>query len=97
MANRAELLGDDGEVAQSFDGMLTTDGAYKAAEFVDFCDAFESLYYPLVDVKGFRATVEEEKTIARACAKLTYAFASATVPKVRALLSDRLLEALILR
>lgn len=88
VANRTELLGDDGEVAQSFDGMLTTDGAYKAAEFVDFCDAFGIPVLSLVDVKGFRATVEEEKTIARACAKLTYAFASATVPKVSVIIGQ---------
>ncbi len=75
VANRTELLGDDGEVAQTFDGTLTTAGAYKAAEFVDFCDAFGIPVLSLVDVKGFKATIDEEKTIAKACAKLSYAFA----------------------
>ena len=36
----------------------------------------------LTNVKGFKATVEEEAGIAKAVAKLTYAFANATVPKV---------------
>ena len=36
----------------------------------------------LTNVTGYKATVEEEKTIGTATAKLTYAFANATVPKV---------------
>ena len=82
VANRTEILGEDGEVAQKLDGVLTTAGANKAAQFVAFCDAFSIPVLTLVNVKGFKATVEEEMTIAKASAKLTYAFANATVPKV---------------
>ncbi|HCM12540.1 MAG TPA: carboxyl transferase, partial [Lachnospiraceae bacterium] len=45
-------------------------------------DAFHIPLLTLTNVNGYRATVEEEKTIAKASAKLTYAFANATVPKV---------------
>lgn len=82
IANRTELFDAAGKVAERFDGSLTTDGCYKAESFVTFCDAFEIPVLTLTNVNGYKATVEEEKTIARASAKLTYAFANATVPKV---------------
>ena len=62
--------------------VLSVKGAYKAAEFVSFCDAFEIPVLTLTNVKGFEATVAAEKGIAIASAKLTYAFANADVPKV---------------
>jgi acetyl-CoA carboxylase carboxyltransferase component len=49
---------------------------------VNFCDAFQIPVLTLTNVNGYKATIEEEKTIAKASAKLTYAFANATVPKV---------------
>ena len=57
-------------------------GCVKAADFVNFCDAFEIPVLSLTNVSGFEATVDAEKKMAKAAAKLTYAFASATVPKV---------------
>ncbi|MDO4553928.1 MAG: carboxyl transferase domain-containing protein [Lachnospiraceae bacterium] len=68
--------------------VLTTKGANKAAEFVRFCDAFQIPVLVVSNVDGFKATVHEEKTIAKAAAKLTYAFASATVPKVTLMTGD---------
>ncbi|MDF2540002.1 MAG: yqjD [Herbinix sp.] len=82
VANRSEILDENGKVSVKFDGTLTTDGCYKAASFVSFCDAFEIPILTLTNVNGFKATVDEEKTIAKASAKLTYTFANATVPKV---------------
>ncbi len=82
VANRSVLYGEDGEEAEKFDPVLTTAGCEKAADFVQFCDAFDIPILTFVQVKGYRATMAEEKTIARAAAKLTYAFANATVPKV---------------
>lgn len=82
VANRTEVLDENGKATEKFDGSLTTDGCTKAADFVNFCDAFQIPVLTLSNVSGYKATVEEEKTIARACAKLTYAFANATVPKV---------------
>jgi len=62
--------------------VLTADGAGKAADFIRFCDAFSIPVLTLVNVCGFKATMEEEKYMAEACAKLTYAYADASVPKV---------------
>ena len=82
VANRTEFLGEDGTVAKTEPASLSSDGAVKAAEFVSFCDAFSIPVLTLVNVEGYKATMDEEKTIAKACAKLTHAFADATVPKV---------------
>ena len=51
-------------------------------DFVTFCDAFNIPVLSLTNVKGFKADLCSEKKIAKAAAKLTYAFANATVPKV---------------
>ncbi len=82
VANRTKVYDDEMNVTDEFEAKLTTAGATKAAEFVNFCDAFNIPVVTLTNTKGFVATVEEEKTISKAVAKLTYAFANATVPKV---------------
>ncbi len=82
IANRTEITDATGKVIEKFDGGLTTAGCEKAGTFVDFCDSFNIPILTLTQVNGYKATVEEEKTIAKASAKLTYAFANATVPKV---------------
>lgn len=70
------------------DDMLTSDGCEKAADFIKFCDAFSIPVLSLTNVKGYAATIENEKRIAKAAAKLTYAFASATVPKVNLIMGN---------
>ena len=82
VANRSEICDEEGKVAEKLDAVLTADGCEKAAEFVNFCDAFGIPVLTLTNVKGYEATLASEKTIAKAAAKLTYAFANATVPKV---------------
>ena len=82
VANRSEIYGEDGEVSEKFDSVLTVKGCRKAADFVKFCDAFEIPVLTLTNVKGYSATMCAEKNIAREAAGLTYAFANATVPKV---------------
>ena len=82
VANRTESYNEEGEVAEKFEPVLTVRGARKAADFVNFCDAFEIPVLTLTNVKGFEATTCAEKNIAREAARLTYAFANATVPKV---------------
>ena len=82
VANRSEIYGEDGEVSEKFEPVLTVKGCKKAAEFVNFCDAFEIPVLTLTNVKGFEATMCAEKNIAKEAAVLTYAFANATVPKV---------------
>ncbi len=76
-----------GAVANSGD-VLSAEGCEKAADFVQFCDAFSIPVLSLTNVKGYAATVESEKKIAKAAAKLTYAFANATVPKVNIVIGD---------
>ncbi|HKL98577.1 MAG TPA: carboxyl transferase domain-containing protein [Mobilitalea sp.] len=82
IANRTEIQDNKGKATTIFDGTLTTDGCRKASSFVDFCDAFELPVLTLTNVSGYKATLDEEKTIAKASAELTYAFANATIPKI---------------
>ena len=82
VANRTEMYGEDGQVTEHFDCVLGARGAEKAAAFVEFCDAFEIPVVSFTNVAGFKACKCSEKRIAKAVAKLTYAFANATVPKV---------------
>ncbi len=76
-----------GAVANNED-TLSIKGSYKAADFVRFCDAFNIPVLTLTNVKGYEATIGSEKGIATAVAKLTHAFASATVPKVNVVVGD---------
>ncbi|GFI48302.1 propionyl-CoA carboxylase beta chain [Lachnospiraceae bacterium] len=61
---------------------MSAKGCDKAAEFVTFCDAFDIPVLTLTNVKGYKATKCSEKKMSKAVARLTYAFANATVPKV---------------
>ncbi len=64
-------------------GCLDIDASVKAARFVRFCDAFNVALITFEDVPGFLPGVEQEHGgIIRAGAKLLYAFAEATVPKI---------------
>jgi propionyl-CoA carboxylase beta chain len=64
-------------------GCLDINASTKAARFVRFCDAFNIPLLTLVDVPGFLPGVQQEHGgIIRHGAKLLYAFAEATVPKV---------------
>ncbi len=82
VANRSEICDEEGKVSEKLDAVLTKQGCEKAADFVNFCDAFGIPVLTLTNVKGYEATVCSEKGIAKAAAKLAYAFANATVPKV---------------
>ena len=88
VANRTEVYGEDGTVTEKYDAVLSAAGCYKAAEFINFCDAFEIPVLSLTNVKGFKADKQNEKGIANAAAKLTYAFANATVPKVNVIIGQ---------
>jgi propionyl-CoA carboxylase beta chain len=64
-------------------GTLDIDASIKGARFVRFCDAFNIPLVTFEDVPGFLpGTVQEFGGIIRHGAKLLYAFAEATVPKV---------------
>ncbi len=64
-------------------GVLDINASVKAARFVRFCDAFNIPIITFVDVPGFLpGTAQEHAGIIRHGAKLIYAYAEATVPKV---------------
>lgn len=64
-------------------GVLDINASVKAARFVRFCDAFNIPLITLVDVPGFLpGTAQEYNGIIRHGAKLLYAYAEATVPKL---------------
>jgi len=64
-------------------GCLDIDSAKKAARFVRFCDCFEIPIVTFVDVPGFLpGTSQEYGGIIKHGAKLLFAYAEATVPKV---------------
>ncbi|MBV9208874.1 MAG: acyl-CoA carboxylase subunit beta [Actinobacteria bacterium] len=66
-----------------FAGALDIDASEKAARFVRTCDAFSIPILTFVDVPGFLPGVDQEWAgIIRRGAKLIYAYAEATVPKV---------------
>ncbi|MGA7922587.1 MAG: carboxyl transferase domain-containing protein, partial [Thermoplasmata archaeon] len=68
-------------------GTLDSLASAKAARFVRFCDAFNIPILTFVDVPGFLpGTSEEHGGIIRHGAKLLYAFAEATVPKLALIL-----------
>ena len=76
VANRSQ----DGE--DKYEPVLTAAGCEKAADFINFCDAFNIPVLTLVNVKGYQASKCTEKRIAKAAGRLTYAYANASVPKV---------------
>lgn len=82
VANRSKVYDAEGNAAEEFEQVLSVDGCKKAIDFVNFCDAFSIPVLTLTNVTGFKATIESEKNMARAVARLTYTFANATVPKV---------------
>ena len=68
-------------------GSLDIDSSDKAARFVRFCDSFNIPIITLTDVPGYFPGVEQERGgIIRHGAKLLYAFAEATVPKVNVII-----------
>jgi len=74
------IVGNQPKVAA---GCLDINASVKAARFVRFCDAFNVPLVTFVDVPGFLpGTAQEYGGIIRHGAKLLYAYAEATVPKI---------------
>lgn len=64
-------------------GVLDSNSSVKAARFIRFCDAFNIPIITFEDVPGFMpGTVQEYNGIIRHGAKMLYAYAEATVPKI---------------
>ncbi|WP_125140131.1 acyl-CoA carboxylase subunit beta [Clostridium transplantifaecale] len=88
VANRTEIYNEENEKTEEFEAALSARGCEKAADFVNFCDAFNIPILTLVNVKGYKQCKCTEKKIARAAGRLTYAFANADVPKVTVVVGD---------
>lgn len=88
VANRTEIYNEENEKTEEFEAALSARGCEKAAEFVNFCDAFNIPLLTLVNVKGYKQCKCTEKKIAKAAGRLTYAFANADVPKVTVVIGD---------
>jgi acetyl-CoA carboxylase carboxyltransferase component len=77
------VVGLVGNQPRSLAGVLDIDSSVKAARFVRICDAFNIPLVTFVDVPGFLpGTSQEWGGIIRHGAKLLYAYAESTVPKL---------------
>ena len=77
------VVGVVGNQPRSLAGVLDIDSSVKAARFVRTCDAFNIPLVTFVDVPGFLPGTDQEwRGIIRHGAKLLYAYAEATVPKL---------------
>ncbi|MDD3142409.1 MAG: carboxyl transferase domain-containing protein [Lachnospiraceae bacterium] len=86
IANRIKTYDESGSVINTFDCSLSSDGCKKASGFVNFCDAFNIPILTLTNVAGYKANMYSETRIAKESAKLTFAFANASVPKVNVII-----------
>ncbi len=78
-----ETVGIVANQPQVLAGVLDIDSSRKAARFVRFCDAFNIPLLTLVDVPGFMpGTKQEYGGLIKHGAKLLFAYAEATVPKI---------------
>lgn len=77
-----------GVVANAANSVLDSKASEKGARFVRFCDSFGISIVTFTDVSGFAIDKDEEfGGAARRIAKLSYAFAEATVPKVNVIVN----------
>ncbi len=77
-----------GAIANSADGVLSTDGCKKAEQFIYFCDSFGLPIITFTNVSTYASDMAEEKTIAKGVADMTYAFASSDVPRINLIVGD---------
>ena len=87
IANRSAKYAANG-TKEEYGKVISARGAKKAAEFVSFCDAFSIPIVTFTNVTGFKAVKCSENNMADAVAKLTYAFANATTPKVNVITGE---------
>lgn len=81
------IVGIVGNQPKSMAGVLDIDSSDKIARFVRFCDAFNIPLINLVDTPGYLpGTNQEYQGIIRHGAKVLYAYAEATVPKISVIL-----------
>lgn len=88
VANCREVYDMEGKKTEEFGPALTANGCDKAAEFVQFCDAFSIPVLTITNVNGFKACMCAEKRLAKSLARMTYAFANATCAKVNLITAE---------
>lgn len=70
-------------------GVLDVESVKKAGEFVNICDAFNIPIVTFTDILGYEHSLEAEQNgILRYSAKLAFAFANATVPKINVVIRN---------
>lgn len=84
--NRSKIISQKGEVLETYQEELTSDGLEKASEFVRFCDAFQIPILSFTNILRFKSEVKEEKSLPKMATRLVYELANATVPKVNIIL-----------
>lgn len=76
--------------------VLTANGCDKAADFIQFCDAFDIPLLTLTNVVGYEASMDAEKSLTRALARMTFALANATVAKINFIMKEAFSSAYVL-
>lgn len=70
-------------------GVLSVEGNKKAGDFVNLCDAFNIPVITFTDILGYEHSLSAEKNgIIKYSAKLAYAFANATIPKINVVIRN---------
>lgn len=88
VANTSVLHDENGGKSEEFEKVLSVKGCEKAAEFIQYCDAFDIPVISLTNVEGFKAAKCSEKRLAKALARLTCAFAGASTAKINLITGD---------
>jgi len=84
---RGKTIGIVANQPKCLAGTLDINSSLKAARFVRFCDSFNIPVLTLEDVPGFLPGIDQEHNgIIRHGAKLLYAFADATIPRITVIL-----------
>lgn len=74
---------ENGEKVCDYEARIKANAANKAADFVNLCDSFDIPVISFTNAEGFSACcLCNEKKLAKALARMTYAFSNATVGKI---------------
>ena len=88
VANATVMHDENGSKTEEFEAALTAQGCEKAADFIQYCDAFDIPVLSMTNTTGFKATSCSEKRLPKALARMTYAFANATTAKINFITGD---------
>lgn len=88
VANATVMHDENGNRTEEFEAALTAQGCEKAADFIQYCDAFDIPVLSMTNTTGFKATSCSEKRLPKALARMTYAFANATTAKINFITGD---------